>query len=32
VFHRFGEPGDDAIDLGKEGFGEEGDFQRRGLI
>ena len=30
--HRFGETGDDAIDLGKEGLGEEGDFQRWSLI
>ena len=27
VLHRFGEPGDDAINLRQEGLGEEGDFQ-----
>ena len=27
VLHRFGETGDDPIDLGEEGLGEEGDFQ-----
>jgi hypothetical protein len=32
VFHRFGESSDDAIDFREEGFGEKGDFQRRGLI
>ena len=26
MLHRFGEPGDDAVDLGEEGFGEKGDF------
>ena len=27
VLHRLGQPGDDPVDLGQEGFGEEGDFQ-----
>jgi len=27
MLHRFGESGDDAVDLRQEGFGEEGDFQ-----
>jgi hypothetical protein len=26
VLHRLGEPGDDAVDLGQEGFREEGDL------
>ena len=27
MLHRFGEPGDDAVDFGEESFGKEGDFQ-----